>query len=66
MSKYFSKFTIIDDTDESRDKFGRFHGGYEYELSENDIQALYDGKALAGSINDDEFSVFITLTRKGQ
>lgn len=64
--KYTNNFTIINDNVESRDKFGYFYGAQEYELSENDIQALYDGKALAGSINDDEYSVFITLTRKGE
>lgn len=64
--KYMNKFTIIDDDDESRDKFGRFHGGGEYVLSENDIQALLDGKALAAEINGEEYAIFVTLTRKGQ
>lgn len=59
-------FTIINDDVESRDKFGRFHGGGEYVLSKNDIQALFDGKALATTINDDEFAIFVTLPRKGK
>lgn len=61
-----SEFTIINDDEEPRDKFGRFYGGGEYVLSENDIQALLDGKALAAEINDEEFAIFITLARKGQ
>ncbi len=31
------------------------------ELSKADIQALLDGKMLATTINDDEYSIFIRL-----
>ena len=55
-----SDFSVINNSLEAMKEFG-FQYGYEtFKITRNDIQALLDGKILAGDY-DGEYSIFVRL-----
>jgi hypothetical protein len=54
-------FTVIENTDESMDKFGHCYGSDIFKVNKKDIQALLDGKVLAATVNFNEYSIFVKL-----
>lgn len=53
---------IIDNTDEAKDKYGHMYGSSTLELTEEQFQAIRDGKCIA--CNDGEYSTFVVLQTK--
>lgn len=50
---------IIDNTDDARDEYGHWWGSDTFILSEEMIEALKNGKCVAG--NDGEYATFIIM-----
>ena len=59
-----SDFTVIDDDMISMENFGYNYGAEVYAISKDDIQSLLNGKMLATTINDEEYSIFIRLLKE--
>jgi hypothetical protein len=60
---YYSNYEIIEGTEESIDSFHeRGWGAGNYRITEDDIKALREGKALA--IDDGEYTHVITLSKE--
>mgnify|MGYP003447384962 FL=1 len=60
MEDYRTRFEIIENTKRGRNKYGYNFGSQTYVITENDIDALRNGKQIASTIND-EYSIFIQL-----
>ena len=52
---------IIDNTKEARENYGHLHGSTILELTQEQLDAIKDGKCLAW--NDGEYSKFIVLKK---
>lgn len=55
-----SDFSVIDNNLEAMKDFGLQYGYEVFKITKNDIQALLDGKMLAGDY-DSEYSIFVRL-----
>lgn len=63
--KYEHCFKVIENTEAARDAFGRFWDDQELKITEEDIEALKEGKALAATVRREEYAIFITLVKHG-
>ena len=54
-------FEIIENTAEGKDNFGHCYGSQTYQISHKSINALLEGKALAATVNGNEYTIFIEL-----
>lgn len=50
---------IIENTEEARYNFGYRYGSERCVITDEDIEALKNGKCLAFDINDDEYVAFV-------
>lgn len=62
MEDYEDCFCIIENSKKGRDEFGYNCGSQTYVITENDIDALRNGKQIACNINC-EYSIFIELAK---
>jgi len=54
---------IIDNTDKSFDDFGHCYGSVEIIITKEDLEALQNGKAIANTINYNEYTIFVSLVK---
>lgn len=56
-----SSFTVIENSTEGRREYGTAYGAETFIITEEDIEALRNGKALAVDINGGEYVAFIAM-----
>lgn len=54
------KVEIIENTEKAENEFGRCYGSFKIELTDEEIEALKEGKELATTINAKEYTIFIS------
>lgn len=54
------ELSIIENTTKGRNSYGYLYGSERKIITQNDIEALLKGKALAFTIND-EYTVFLSM-----
>lgn len=54
------KVEIIENTEKAENEFGRCYGSFKIELTNEEIEALKEGKELATTINAKEYTIFIS------
>ena len=55
---------IIENTEEARKKYGFAYGVDAFEINNEQLEALKNGKCLAEDINGEEYVLFLTLSKK--
>lgn len=54
---------LIDDTAEARARFGNNYGAFEFRLTQEQVEGLLAGKAVAIDINEREYTGFLSLKK---
>jgi hypothetical protein len=55
-NRYDDRVELIENTAEARARFGENHGAYELELTQEQVEGLLAGKAVAFDINGREYT----------
>ena len=59
-------FKIIENTKKAQEDFGHNYGSKHFSITQEEIKALLNGKQLASTISDEEYSIFVSLKEENE